>query len=341
MRVIAVEEGYNIPEIAKAAPAWLAQRAAQEPGEASIFGIGPGAAPPAPGSGPPPWARQLVDLGSVRIRDMDAAGIDMQVLLLSSPGVQLYDAPEAVEFARLANDRAAEATRAHPERFAALAAFAPQDPEAAALEIERAVRHLGMKGAMVNSHTRGRYLDDPACTPILEAVQALDVPLYIHPRAPSPQIVQPYAEFGLTGAIWGYAVETSLHALRLIFTGVFERFPKLRIVIGHMGEGIPFFLDRLDTHYRNGAGRGLRSAPLKRLPSEYFRDHFVITTSGMNWKPALALAIEVLGPERVLFAADYPFEDAKLATERIAAMGLDEATRAALLRRNAERVFRL
>lgn len=340
-RRIAVEEGYNIPELAKAAPTWVAQHRAQEPGEAGVFHIG--ATPPPPGSTPPepPFMRKLLDLGEGRIRDMDAAGISMQVLLLSSPGVQLFDAAQAAEYATLANDRAAAAVKAHPDRFAALAAIAPQDPRGAALELERAVHRLGFRGAVINSHTHGEYLDDPKFAPILEAAQALDVPIYIHPRAPSPQVVAPYVEYGLEGAIWGYAVETSLHALRLIFSGAFDRYPRLRIVIGHMGEAIPFYLDRLDTHYGVGGGRGPRSARLERKPSEYFKDHFVITTSGVNWAPALKLSLEVLGADRILFAADYPFEDAKLAVDNLAKMDLSPADRAKIEYQNAERVFGL
>jgi 2,3-dihydroxybenzoate decarboxylase len=341
LRRIAVEEGFNIPEIAAASPPLLAQRAKSEPGEAAIFGVGGYAPQGAVPGGPPPWVKQLGDLGEIRIRDMDAAGIALQVMLLSSPGVQIFDAPQAREFSQLANDRLAAAVRAHPTRFAGLAAIPPQDPAFAAKELERAVKSLGLRGAVINSHTHGEYLDDRKFWPILESAASLDVPIYIHPRAPSPQTVAPYIDYGLVGAIWGYAVEVSLHALRLIFAGVFDQFPRLRIIIGHMGEGIPFFLDRMDNHSQKGGGVGPKSAKLKRLPSEYFKDHFVITTSGMNWAPALALSLEVLGPDRILFAADYPFEDAPLAVRRIESIGLPQDTLIKLFSRNAERVFGL
>src|SRR5262245_33876539 len=326
-RRIAVEEGFNLPEIAAAQRQWVLDHLEQEPGEAGIFhlGVANKGKPPGP---PPPFMQKAFDLGEGRLREMDAAGISMQLLLLSSPGVQLFDAPQAVEFAKLANDQAAAAVKAHPDRLAALAAIAPQDPRTAALELERAVKQLGFHGAVINSHTRGEYLDDPKFAPILESAAALDVPIYIHPRAPSPQTVRPYVEYGLEGAIWGYAVETSLHALRLVFSGAFDRYPRLRIVIGHMGEAIPFYLDRIDTHYGAGGGRGPRSAKLQRKPSEYFKDHFVITTSGVNWAPALELSLEVLGADRILFAADYPFEDAKLAVDNLAKMDLSPADRA-------------
>lgn len=338
-RRIAVEEGFNIPELAEAAPRYVAQHLAQEPGEAGVFHVDGSSASRPPGL--PPFMRKALDLGAGRIRDMDAAGISMQLLLLSSPGVQLFDAVEATPYARLANDRVAEAVKAYPDRLAALAAVAPQDPVQASKELERAVSKLGFHGAVINSHTHGEYLDDPKFLPILEAAQALNVPIYIHPRAPSPQIAKPYVEYGLEGAIWGYAVETGLHALRLILSGAFDRLPKLRIVIGHMGEGIPYYLDRIDNHYLQGAGRGPKSARLGRKPSEYFKDHFVITTSGVNWGPALKLSLEVLGAGRILFAADYPFEDAKLAVDQFSKIPMSAVDRARMEYQNAERVFRL
>jgi 5-carboxyvanillate decarboxylase len=338
LRRIATEEGFNIPEVARATARLLPGLAAREPGEAAIFGVD---RPRSPGEGPPPWLQQLGDIGASRLADMDAAGIATQVLLLSSPGVQLFEAGEARELSQVVNDRLARTVGAHPDRYAGLAAIPPQDPAFAARELERAVKTLGLKGAVINSHTQGHYLDEIPYRPILEAAATLQVPIYIHPRAPSPQMVGPYLDHGLVGAIWGYAVETSLHALRLIFSGVFDALPDLRIVIGHMGEGIPFFLDRMDTHYAAGGGRGPASKPLSRPPSEIFRDHFTITTSGMNWRPALRLALETLGPDRIMFAADYPFEDARAAVARIDALGLDPTTLASLYHRNAERVFGL
>jgi 5-carboxyvanillate decarboxylase len=338
VRRIATEEGFTIPEVARATTRILPGIVAREPGEAAIFGID---RPRSGDEGPPPWLHQLGDIGTGRIADMDRAGIAMQVMLLSSPGVQLFEAGEARELSKLANDRLAEAIRTHPDRFAGLAAIPPQDPAFAARELERAVKSLGLSGAIINSHTRGHYLDEAPYRPILEAAAALKVPIYIHPRAPSPQMVGPYLDHRLVGAIWGYAVETSAHALRLIFSGVFDQLPQLRIVIGHMGEGIPFFLDRIDVHYAAGGGRSPGSKPLSRPPSEIFRDHFTITTSGMNWGPALRLALETLGGERIMFAADYPFENAPTAVARIDALGLDRNVLVSIYHRNAERVFHL
>jgi 5-carboxyvanillate decarboxylase len=338
VRRIATEEGFNIPEVARATSRLLPGLVSREPGEAAVFGVD---RPHPPNEAPPPWLHQLSDIGAGRIADMDAAGIAMQVLLLSSPGVQMFEAGEARELSQLANDRLAETIRKYPTRFAGLAVLPPQDPAFAARELERAVKKLGLNGAIINSHTQGHYLDEAPYRPILEAAASLEAPIYIHPRAPSPQMVAPYLDYAMVGAIWGYAVEVSAHALRLIFSGIFDQLPKLQIVIGHMGEGIPFFLDRLDTHYAAGGGRARDSKPLSRRPSEIFREHFTITTSGMNWGPALHLALETLGPDRVMFAADYPFESAPTAVARIDALGLDPKTLGSFYHRNAERVFRI
>ena len=283
--------------------------------------------------------QKLADLGDIRIADMDATGIDMQLLLLGAPGVQIFEAGEATALAGAANDAAAAAVSAHPKRLTALAAVAPQAPDDAAKELERAVHALGMKGALINSHTHGEYLDDPKFSPIFEAAEALDVPIYIHPREPSPQMVQPYLAYGLTGPIWGFNAETGLHAVRLILGGVFDRFPKLRIVLGHLGEGVPFFLDRMDIRYR--VEQSPERPKLARKPSEYFKDHFVVTTSGMNWWPAVEMCQRVLGEDKVLFAVDYPFEDGAGAVAAADAMPMSDATFAAFYHANAERVFRI
>jgi len=335
----AVEEGFNIPEIAAETQKFLKSRASEEPAMAAMWSR---FAPPE-GRGPPVWARELLDIGEGRIRVMDQYGISKQLLLLSSPGVQIFDEQQAMELARLANNRVAAAINAFPDRFAALTTVAPQNPDAAAQELERGVKQLGLKGALINSHTRGEYLDKPRYWPIFEAAQSLDVPIYIHPRTPSPEIAGPYVECTLEGAGWGFAVETSLHALRLIFSGVFDEFPDLRIVIGHMGEAIPFYLDRIDNRYlwEGGAGSRQGRMKLKRLPSEYFKDNFVITTSGMNWHAPLMMALAVLGVDRILFAVDYPFEEHEPAVARMDSAPLSESDRHKIYYQNSERVFAL
>ena len=281
----------------------------------------------------------LLDLGDGRIRAMDEAGIDVHVLSLSSPGVQNFESATAVSLMQLANDRLAAAIKAHPTRFAGLAAVAPQDPAATAKELERAVRSLGLRGAIVNSHTRGEYLDDQKFWAIFEAAEALDVPIYIHPREPSPGMAAPLSLPGFTVG-WGYAVETGTHALRLIARGVFDRFPKLRIILGHMGEMLPFMLDRIDNRYRFETGL-FPQGKLARLPSEYFREHFFITTSGMNFEGPLLAAIKAVGVDRVLYAVDYPFEDQPMAVKQIDAMPLSAMDRRKVCELNAKRVFKL
>ena len=286
-----------------------------------------------------PLVPLLCDIGAGRIATMDAAGIDLQLLSLSAPGVQLYEPATALALARLANDRLAAAIAAYPTRFAGLAAVPPQDPAGAAKELERAVGTLGLKGAIINSHTRGEYLDEAKFWPIFEAAEALDVPIYIHPREPSPGMAAPMTLPGFTVG-WGFAVETGTHALRLIANGVFDRFPRLRIVLGHLGEMLPFMLDRIDNRFRFETGL-FPNIRLKRAPSQYFLDHFVVTTSGMNFAAPLKAAIATLGVERVLFAIDYPFEDQAADVAKFEAMGFGEDEKRMLYQTNSERVFKL
>lgn len=255
-------------------------------------------------------ARRLQGLGEERLADMDATGISLQVLGLTAPGVQIFDEDLAVSLAASTNDQLAEACRRHPDRFAGLATIAPQAPAKAAAELSRAVTQLGLKGAMINSHTHGEYLDDPKFWDIFEAAQSLGVPIYIHPVTPPAKMIAPFLERGLEGAIFGFAVETSLHMLRLVVGGVFDRFPDLTIVVGHLGEGLPFWLYRLDYMHAASvaAGRYESMQPLDRPVSEYLRQNFYYTTSGMPWEPAILYTRSVIGADRVMYAMDYPYE---------------------------------
>ena len=283
---------------------------------------------------------RLVDVGAGRIAQMDAEGIDVAVLSITSPGVQAFDAVTATRLARHANDVLAAAVAANPSRLAGLAAVAPQYPAGAAQELERAATTLGMKGYLINSHTQGEYLDDRKYWPIFEAAQALDLPLYLHPREPAPSLVAPFLDYGLYFAGFGFAVETSLHAMRLIMCGVFDQFPKLRIVLGHMGEGLPFWLQRIDNRYLLQVKIGAVKK-MARLPSEYFLDHFVITTSGVMSAPALKLSIEVLGAERIMFAADYPYESVEEGVAFMDTVDISETQRRQIYSGNAELYFKL
>lgn len=322
-RRIACEEAFTIPEILEA----TRKHARGIPSMASGPIVGP-------------FLPLLTDVGEGRIRRMDADGIDMQVLSLVSPGVQIFDPATAVSLARLANDRLAAAIKTHPTRFAGLAAFAPQDPAAAAKELQRATSELRLSGALVNSHTNNEYLDDHKFWPIFEAAEALDMPIYIHPREPAAGLAGPLSLPGFTVG-WGFAVETGTHALRLIAAGVFDRFPKLKIVLGHLGEGLPFFLERIDNRYQFETGMFAPRVKLQRSPGEYFRENFVVTTSGMNIAAPLLATIATIGIDRVLFAVDYPFEDQQATVAAFDALPLSNADKRTICDSNVRRVFKL
>jgi 2,3-dihydroxybenzoate decarboxylase len=253
---------------------------------------------------------RLADIGAQRLADMDAAGIDHAVLALTSPGTQVLEGAAAREIARASNDQLAEACTAHPTRFSGLAAVGFEDAPSAVSELERAVTDLGLKGLICNSHIRGHYLDEPQFAPILEAVDGLDVPLYLHPNTPNDMMIDTLARSGLDGAIYGFAVETGMHLLRIITAGVLDRFPGLRIVVGHLGEALPFWLYRLDYMHRGqvASRRYAAMKPLELTISEYFRRNIWVTTSGMPWGPPIMFAREVLGADRVMYAMDYPYQ---------------------------------
>ncbi|TAJ97467.1 MAG: amidohydrolase [Reyranella sp.] len=333
-RRIAVEEAFVTPEIMAE---WRKVLAGSdvEPGFAKM---GESILAQTPAN--KPLDDRLLDIGAARLAHMDAIGIDMQVLSLTSPGVQVFDAVLATRLAAESNDALAAAVRAHPTRFAGLAAIAPQDPGAAAKEIERAANTLKLNGLIVNSHTKGEYLDAPKFRPIFEAAEALDMPIYLHPREPAASWVAPYLDYALWFAGWGFAAETGLHAMRLIMSGTFDRFPRLRIVLGHMGEGIPFWLQRIDNRYRLETKIGA-CEKLERLPSEYFLDNFVITTSGVTSMPALRLSLDELGVDRILFAADFPYEDDAEAVRFMDGASITEEERRKIYETNARRVFKL
>jgi 2,3-dihydroxybenzoate decarboxylase len=287
------------------------------------------------------FARRLVDLGELRLKTMDDHGVAMQVISITSPGVQIFDADKGTALAKQANDRLIAAVRAHPTRFAGLAAIAPQNPSGAASELERAVK-LGLKGALINSHTKGEYLDDQKYWEIFAKAQELDVPIYIHPRSPSPEMVKPFQKYtGLEAATLGFAAETSLHAVRLILSGVFDDYPRLKIILGHMGEGIPFWLDRIDNRNRVFSAMNPDQRKLRKEPSEYFRENFYITTSGMDFEPALMLCHKVLGPDRILFAIDYPYEESENPVRVLDEAPMSDDDKAKIYSRNSQELFRL
>ncbi len=336
---IATEEAFAPPEIVDRYRALLSDGYCKDPGFHSLWGFYGGN----PNQRIKDVLARMTDLGNLRLADMDATGIARQILSLTAPGVQVFEAADAVALARASNDFMVDAIRRHPDRFSGLAAIAPQDPAVAAQELERGVRRLGLKGAIINSHTRGEYLDNEKFWPIFEAAEALDVPVYIHPNTPSPAMIAPFLERGLDGAIFGFAVETGLHILRLIISGVFDRFPKLTLVIGHLGESLPFSLSRIDFMHNRmvSANRYATVKKLERKPSEYFKENIYITTSGMAWEPPILYSQSVLGVDRVMYAMDYPYQ---FVPEEVAVtdnLPISDADKKKLYQSNAERVFRL
>lgn len=287
--------------------------------------------------------QRMTDLGELRLKDMDDTGIARQILSLTAPGVQVFEPDLAIALARSSNDFMTDAIRRYPTRFSGLAAIAPQNPSAAAKELERGVQTLGLKGAIVNSHTQGEYLDDQKFWPIFEAAEALDVPVYIHPTTPPAAMIQPFLERGLDGAIYGFGCETGLHVLRIIVAGVFDRFPRLKLVIGHLGEALPFWLFRIDfMHDRMvSANRYANVQSLQRKPSECFHQNIYVTTSGMAWEPPILYAQSVLGVDRVLYAMDYPYQFVPEEVTVTDQLPISDADKKKLYQTNAERVFGL
>jgi 2,3-dihydroxybenzoate decarboxylase len=335
---IATEEAWAPAELlAQYKKALSDKPASWDPGFRSLWGFFLGTTPRAT-----QIVERIQDLGARRIADMDSSGIAKQLVFLTSPGVQVFDSSLGTRLARSFNDQLLDSIKKHPDRYAALAAIAPQDPGNAVKELQRSVS-LGFKGAVVNSHTQGEYLDDPKCWEIFQAAEALDVPLYLHPNTPPPAMIGPFLPRGLDGAIYGFAVETGLHLLRIIVAGVFDRFPKLKVVVGHLGEGLPFWLFRLDFMHRSmvGSKRYEGAKPLHHPPSHYIKSNVWVTTSGMQWAPAILFCQQVLGEDRVMYAMDYPYqfvpEEVKVTDE----LPIPEADRKKLYQLNAEGVFRL
>jgi predicted TIM-barrel fold metal-dependent hydrolase len=288
----------------------------------------------------PETRRRLDDLGDLRLKEMDEAGIDVQVISHGAPSTQRLDAQAAVRLARDANDRLSAAIAAHPERFAAFAALPTPDPKAAADELERTVTQLGFKGAMVHGLTNGVFFDDKRFWPIFERAQALDVPLYVHPAVPHSAVVEAYyrdylADFPtLQTAAWGFTVETATQGIRLVLSGVFDAYPDVKIILGHMGEGLPFLLWRID-HALSRPGN--RSVSFR----EQFSQHFYITTSGNFSTPALLCSMMELGVDRILFSVDWPFVPNIPGTQWMNDLQLSAEDKIKILSGNAKRLLKM
>lgn len=329
MRIVTLEEHFHLPDVAaQVDPVAMARRGWPQPGTPQAAHIP---------------AKLLADLGLARIADMDASGVTLQVLSLAGPGAEFGDAVEGPRLARAFNDGLADSVRAFPARYAGFAHLPMAVPEAAADELDRCVRDLGFKGALINGLADGRFLDDPAFEPLLARAVALDVPIYIHPGLPPLQVREAYYD-GLpqgTGAMlalagWGWHAETAVHVLRLVLSGTLERHPKLKLIIGHMGEGLPAMLDRCDSVF----GR-ITPNYLARSVSRTILDQVWITTSGFFSPAPFAAAMMTFGADRILFSIDYPFATNSEGVDFLNRLPVSPADRLKIAHGNADALLKL
>jgi predicted TIM-barrel fold metal-dependent hydrolase len=285
---------------------------------------------------------KLLDLDDGRLHAMDEGGVDLQVLSLAAAGQESLAPADATAAVRDANDAAFAATQRHPERLKMFANLALGKPEAAATELARGVDELNCVGGFLNGTEGGAFLDDPRFYPVFEAAEHLDVPLYLHPSPPTPAVADAYfgglperSAYFLSTAAWGWHAELGMHCLRLILGGLFDRFPDLKLIIGHLGENLPYSLMR--------AQDGLPSSVtgLPRSVSDYFLDHFVVTTSGYFTTPPIQCALQVVGVDRLLYSVDYPYRSNISGAEFLKKVDLapDDLQRVAA--GNAERILKL
>jgi predicted TIM-barrel fold metal-dependent hydrolase len=299
-----------------------------------------------PESRPGALRERLLDVAELRIREMDEAGIDVQVLSHSAPATQRLDAETAPRVAREANDRLLHVVQSSKGRFEAFACLPSANPKAAADELERAVTKLGFKGAMIHGLTNGKFIDERQFWPIFERAQALDVPIYVHPAVPHPAVVEAYYQDylkafpGLLTAAWGFTVETATQGIRLVLSGLFDEYPGLKIILGHLGEGLPFLLWRIDmalSRDRSNGSQGNRQTPFR----ETFRNHFWITTSGNFSTPALLCSVMEMGVDRILFSVDYPFVPNPPGVRWMEHVPLSTGDRDKILNGNAKKLLKL
>ncbi|HUQ24133.1 MAG TPA: amidohydrolase family protein [Burkholderiales bacterium] len=294
----------------------------------------------------PELEKRLLDMQEYRLSHMDKHGMQMMILSLNAPAIQaIPDTAKAIQIARKANDFLAQEVKKRPDRFQAFAALAMQDPDAATRELQRCVKDLGFRGALVNGFSSIEkesmvYLDDRRYDGFWAECAKLDVPFYLHPRNPLPSASQIYEGHPwLLGPTWAFGQETAVHALRLMASGLFDRHPKLQIVLGHMGEGLPYSIWRVDN--RNAWTKAAPRYPAKKKLGDYFRDNFYLTTSGNFRTQTLIDAILEVGSDRILFSTDWPFENVDHAADWFDACPISELDRVKIGRTNAERLFRL
>ncbi len=324
MRVVALEEHFSIPA--------LVQRI--NPDVIARHGVPPGF--------PNPAQKLLSDLGAQRLADMDETGITVQVLSASGPGAYLLDGADGIAFARDVNDVLGKAVAAHPDRFAGFAHLPMRTPGAAADELERTVRDYGFCGALINGTTEGRFLDDPHFDPILARAERLDVPIYLHPNLPPQSVRDAYYSdlpgftgFRLEGAAWGWHSETAIHVLRLVVSGALDRHPKLKLIIGHMGEGLAAMLARTDRILSAAAPH------LTRTVAQTIHDQVWITTSGLFTLPPFEVMLSVFGIDRVMFSIDYPLSSNRMGRDLLDQLKLPTADLEKFTHGNADRLLKL
>jgi predicted TIM-barrel fold metal-dependent hydrolase len=328
MRVVALEEHFNVPAVVKRI----------DPAAIGARGFRPRRAPP---SGPNPIAL-LPGIDEQRLKSMDDSGITVQVLSTAPPGPDIVPGPDGVSIARAINDHLAEAVARKPDRFAGFAAMPMATPDACADELARAVKELGFVGTLINGTTEGRFLDDPRYDDLLAAAVELDVPIYIHPHLPPPVVHQAYyagleegAARVLATAAWGWHQETAIHVLRMVIAGTLDKHPRLKLIIGHMGEMLPVMLDRIDDVSALDIGH------LQRPISRQILDQVWITTSGIFTAPPFLAALQTFGIDRIMFSVDYPFAPNEKGRAFLDRISLAPADMAKLTHGNADALLRL
>ena len=324
MRIVALEEQLNVPSLVRRI----------DPNAITRFGFPPGFGWP--------LADKLADLDALRLSEMDEAGITVHVLSASGPGANLLDGAEGIAFAHDINDVLAKAIAVHPDRLAGFAHLPMNSPQAAADEIERTVRDLGFCGALINGVTGGRFLDDARFEPILTRAEALDVPIYLHPSLPPRAVYEAYYDglpgttgFRLSTTAWGWHSETAIHVMRLVLSGALDRHPKLKIIIGHMGEGLAAMMVRADKILTPEAPH------LQRSVKQTILDQVWVTTSGLFTLPPLETLLAVFGPDRVMFSIDYPYSSNRTGRDFVDTLKLPAAELEKFAHGNADRLLKL
>jgi predicted TIM-barrel fold metal-dependent hydrolase len=280
-----------------------------------------------------------LDVGAGRIERMDKASVDIQVLNAGPPDIQQLNPKDGTNWSRILNDELADLIKQYPKRYTGLASIAPQEPEKAAEELDRAITQLGLKGVCLKSHAQNDYLDDKKYRQIFQVADKYDAPVFLHPAKPSTDMLEAYSGYNgvLSGPVLGFGAETSLHAMRLIMSGLFDEYPNLKFILGHMGEGLPFWLSRMDFFSkRNG-----KTLELQKNPSDYIRSNFTVLNSGMNYEPAFLCAYYGMGADNIAFGVDYPHEDSQSAVDFINGLSISAGDKDKIFHLNAEKLLHL